>query len=44
MARTTEGAVRRASAWVPVGEMNPETAETVRQGIAAFSVSFSMQC
>lgn len=44
MAGTTDGAVRRASAGVPVGEMDPETADTVRHRIAAFSVPFSMLC
>jgi hypothetical protein len=37
MARTTNGAVRRATAALPAAEMAPETDDTVRQGIAAFS-------
>jgi hypothetical protein len=44
MARPTDGAVRLANAELPAGEMDPETADTVRQGIAAFSVPFLMLC
>ena len=44
MARTTDGAVRRANAELSAGEMDPETADTVRQSVAAISVPFLMLC
>ena len=44
MARPTNGAVRRATAELSAGEMDSETADTVRQGIAAFSGPVLMLC
>ena len=44
MARTTDGAVRRAPAEISAGEMDPVTADTARQSIAAFSVPLLMLC
>ena len=44
MVPTTDGAVMQAIAGLSAGEMDPETAGTVRQGIAELSVLFSMLC